>query len=479
MIPHLKKCLFLLLSGLLFLQGAVVFGKASTCEAAASPYAKIVTPKTKTYIYIRKSKSTSSKKLGKFSHGCGGTILSTSGSWLKIKSGSITGYVKKSSVLSGNALEKYAKENNFPKKVTINVRSLNVREKARKTSDVVTGVKKGETYTVLSETKLWAKIKADGSTGYVLKEYTTLSYKLKNAAKVTSATTSSGTSTSLSSSSALYNKTALCTADKLRIRKTASTSARIIGYMNKKTAATILSKGKEWTKIQSGTIIGYIKNDYYVSGSRVPSQAKKAGLQQNVTLNANMNVRASQSTSSKRIGGASKGSSYLLKKEYKEWASIYYGSKTGYLKKEYLTFGFNFEKATSAGDDSDSSSSSGNATGDKIVSYALQFKGNPYVYGGTSLTEGCDCSGFTMSIYKHFGYEIPRVSRDQAGAGKEVSLDSLQKGDLIFYTNDSGTINHVALYIGDCKVIHASNEKVGIIVSNHTYRTPVKAVRII
>ena len=191
MIPHLKKCLFLLLSGLLFLQGAVVFGKASTCEAAASPYAKIVTPKTKTYIYIRKSKSTSSKKLGKFSHGCGGTILSTSGSWLKIKSGSITGYVKKTSVLSGSALEKYAKENDFPKKATINVRSLNVREKASKTSDVVTGVKKGKTYTVLSETKLWAKIKANGSTGYVLKEYTTLSYKLKNASKVTSATTSS------------------------------------------------------------------------------------------------------------------------------------------------------------------------------------------------------------------------------------------------------------------------------------------------
>ena len=132
--------------------------------------------------------------------------------------------------------------------------------------------------------------------------------------------------------------------------------------------------------------------------------------------------------------------------------------------------------------DSDSSddtaySGSSNVSGSDIVEYALKFLGNPYVYGGTSLTEGCDCSGFTQSVFKHFGISIPRVSRDQANSGTSVSLSSIQAGDLIFYANSSGTINHVGIYMGNGRIINASNEKVGITTYTYTYRTPVKAVR--
>ena len=106
---------------------------------------------------------------------------------------------------------------------------------------------------------------------------------------------------------------------------------------------------------------------------------------------------------------------------------------------------------------------------------AKQFLGNPYVYGGTSLTNGADCSGFTMRIFEHFGVTTGRTSRDQAANGKEISLDQIQPGDLLFYASGK-TINHVALYIGDGKIIHASTSKTGIIISTAYYRTPAKAV---
>ena len=115
---------------------------------------------------------------------------------------------------------------------------------------------------------------------------------------------------------------------------------------------------------------------------------------------------------------------------------------------------------------------------DDMVSYALQFVGNPYVYGGTSLTNGTDCSGFTMGIYKNFGMSISRTSREQATNGKSIRSSELKKGDLVFYAS-GGRINHVAMYIGNGKIVHASNSRTGIIVSNMNYRTPYKYVSII
>ena len=108
-----------------------------------------------------------------------------------------------------------------------------------------------------------------------------------------------------------------------------------------------------------------------------------------------------------------------------------------------------------------------------IVAYAKQFLGGKYVYGGTSLTDGVDCSGFVMRVYEYFGYSIGRTSRDQAAKGRSISSSELQPGDLIFYASD-GTINHVSMYIGNGEVIHASNSTNGIIISKYNYRTPCK-----
>ena len=122
--------------------------------------------------------------------------------------------------------------------------------------------------------------------------------------------------------------------------------------------------------------------------------------------------------------------------------------------------------------------SSGSSTGEAVASYATQFVGNPYVYGGASLTGGADCSGFTMAVYANFGVSLPHNAAAQSGCGTPVSLSDLQPGDLLFYDNGGG-IGHVALYIGGGSVVHASNPETGIKISAYNYRSPVAAVRLV
>lgn len=116
-------------------------------------------------------------------------------------------------------------------------------------------------------------------------------------------------------------------------------------------------------------------------------------------------------------------------------------------------------------------STGGSGVGASIASYAVQFVGNPYVKGGTSLTNGADCSGFTWAVHQHFGISIPRVSREQAGGGKSVSVSQVQPGDILYYGD------HVGIYIGNGQIVHASGVKTGIKISSYTYRTPICARR--
>lgn len=121
----------------------------------------------------------------------------------------------------------------------------------------------------------------------------------------------------------------------------------------------------------------------------------------------------------------------------------------------------------------DTSIDSGTAS--SVVNYALQFVGNPYVYGGNSLTNGTDCSGFTMLVFAHFGINLPRVARDQISAGRSVSVDSMQPGDLVLH-GYNGSVSHAALYIGNGQVVHALNSNTGIVVTS-AYIMPIVSVR--
>ena len=119
---------------------------------------------------------------------------------------------------------------------------------------------------------------------------------------------------------------------------------------------------------------------------------------------------------------------------------------------------------------------SDSSVGQEIANYAVQFVGNPYVYGGTSLTNGADCSGFTQSVMANFGIYIARTAADQAYGGTSVSISDIQPGDLLFYS-DGGGISHVALYIGGGQIVHAATESQGIIISSYNYDSPVCAAR--
>ena len=154
---------------------------------------------------------------------------------------------------------------------------------------------------------------------------------------------------------------------------------------------------------------------------------------------------------------------------------------TGSVEYEYDEYGNVIDTANTVTDYSDYSSDSGSSgssssggSGSSVVDYATQFVGNPYVWGGTSLTDGADCSGFVQSVYANFGVSLPRTSYEQQTAGTEVSYADAQPGDLICYGG------HVAIYMGDGKIVHASNSRDGIKISNDaTYRTILSVRRLV
>ena len=135
-----------------------------------------------------------------------------------------------------------------------------------------------------------------------------------------------------------------------------------------------------------------------------------------------------------------------------------------------------YDNGNTGTDTTTDSSASDSSLGQQIADYAVQFVGNPYVYGGTSLTNGTDCSGFTMSVMTNFGIGLARTAADQSYGGTSVAISDIMPGDLLFYSDGSG-ISHVALYIGGGQIVHAATESQGIIISNYNYDTPVCAAR--
>lgn len=316
----------------------------------------------------------------------------------------------------------------------------------------------------------------------------------------------------------------------LNIRKKGSINAKIVGKMKKGNIATVLKKGSEWSKVRSGNVTGYVKNQYLVFGDEIENFAKQNVKKVAKIQTETLRVRKKASTNSKIVTLVSEDDKLKVKKQTDDWAKVKVDGQTGYVSKDYAKVTYSFGKAksmkqiqaeqeakkraeeaarnkpvstTSSSHTSNTGTTSGSttgstqttkkasvsvssngssATGSRIVSYAQQFVGNPYRYGGNSLTSGIDCSGFTQQIMAKFGYSISRTSSSQSGDGRAVSTSNLRAGDLVFY-GDGGSIDHVALYIGGGQVVHASNSapypRGGIKISNVNYRTPICARRII
>ncbi|PXV86696.1 cell wall-associated NlpC family hydrolase [Lachnotalea glycerini] len=304
----------------------------------------------------------------------------------------------------------------------------------------------------------------------------------------------------------------------VNMRSEPNEESEILGKIYNNSAATILETDGDWYLVKSGSVTGYIKAEYFITGDEAEALAKEVGTRIAKVNTTTLKVRDDASLDATVQTLVPIDEEMEVLEELDGWVKVKIDSDVvGFVSSDYVDLRTDFveaesieeekarlekeeaerkaaEEAARAADEAakkkaqaqskSSSKSSSQTSGSTqavsgsrqaIVSYALQFVGNPYVYGGTSLTNGTDCSGFTQSVFGDNGISISRTSRDQGAGGREVALSDIQPGDLLFYSNGS-SINHVALYIGNGQVVHASTEKTGIKISNAFYRTPCKAV---
>lgn len=259
----------------------------------------------------------------------------------------------------------------------------------------------------------------------------------------------------------------------LNVRTEAAEGSKMAGKMPKNAGCEILEALDGWYKIQSGEVSGYVKAEYLLTGDAAVAKAQELLTETATAKTSNLNVRKEPNTESSVIIQIGEGEKLEVLEKLDGWVKVSVDSEDGYVSSDYVAVGMELPTAVTLKELYYGNGVS--QTRIDIVEYAKQFLGNPYVWGGTSLTKGTDCSGFTMSIYKHFGISLPHSSRAQAGYGTKVSLSEAKPGDLVFYSS-GGSINHVAMYIGNGQVIHASTKKTGIKISNVSYRS-VKTVR--
>lgn len=269
----------------------------------------------------------------------------------------------------------------------------------------------------------------------------------------------------------------------LNIREKASDKSKVVGMLPKNGGCYIYSVDQNgWAKIKSGEITGFVVSSYLITGNDVTALAKKVGAKIATVTATTVRVREKKDTKSGTIALVPKGEELeVLSDSNSKWVYVQIDSDKGYIAKDYVEVKYQLAKATAIGEEAiqtSGSASSDHSLRSQMVSYAKKFLGGKYVYGGTSLTTGIDCSAFMMRIYEHFGYSISRTSRSQSEEGSTIKLKNIMPGDLVFYDKD-GTIAHVAMYIGNGKIIHASNRVSGIKISNMYYKLPCKAVRIL
>ena len=325
----------------------------------------------------------------------------------------------------------------------------------------------------------------------------------------------------------------------LNIRSEASEDSEVVGKFYNGNVGTVVEKGDEWSVVSSGNAYGYVKNDYLLFGTDAEQYIESNCDQVAKVTAETLNVRADESTDSEVVTQSDADASLAVLGQDNGWVKVAVSDdQVGYVSSDYVYLDYVYETAVTVEEEQaalaaqeqeeaaaqeaeeqtteaattqtteapkkespkkestkketvdstdvvvkDQSTStetvkqdsSTSASGQAVADYAVQFVGNPYVYGGTSLTKGADCSGFVQSVYKHFGYSLSRTAASQAGDGKKVSVDSLQPGDLLFYHG----YGHVAIYIGGGQVVHASNKATGIKISSYDYSPIDKAVRII
>ena len=329
-----------------------------------------------------------------------------------------------------------------------------------------------------------------------------------------SANNSADTASSQKNASEGSTLVASTASDFVYIRKEASQDSEILGKLYSNSVGEILAEADEngWIKIKSGDVTGYVKKDYVAEGSKAQEIADNVSKKQATVTTTTLRVRAAADPESDVISLIGKGEQLDIIKEENGWYKVNTADGEGYISADFADVEQIYPEAVSieterkeqeekeakekaekeakqkstsqkssasgstkssgsTASSKSSGSTSGSSQGQAVVNYAMQFIGNPYVWGGSSLTNGTDCSGFTMSVYSHFGVSLPHYDGAQRSCGTAVlSLAEAQPGDLICY------YGHVGIYIGNGQIVHASNPRTGITTGSATYRQ-IAAIR--
>ena len=260
----------------------------------------------------------------------------------------------------------------------------------------------------------------------------------------------------------------------LNIRQEASTDSEVIGILTNHNACELLEDAGEWYKVTSGKVTGYVNKQYLVTGDEAESIAEQE-IKTVATVNTEtLNVRAEKSTEAAVLSQVGNSEAFTVNSVADGWVEISVDDSVGYISQDYVTLAQALPTAKTI-----EQVKYGDGVSDvraSVVSYALQFVGNRYVWGGTSLENGIDCSGFTMRILGKYGVSLPHSSKAQPSCGTKISASDAKPGDLFFYGSGS-SISHVAIYIGNGQIVHASNKRDGIKVSNAYYRNPICVAR--
>ena len=272
-----------------------------------------------------------------------------------------------------------------------------------------------------------------------------------------------------------YDELGIATVEEgnLNVREKATTSSKVVGKMYNNAACEIIGEEGDWYHIISGEVEGYVSKKFIITGIKAKLLGMEIAYERAVVQEDGLNVRTEPSEQAKILTKVAKGEELEVVEELDGWVKCKLNTDEVYVSADYVEVVDGLNTAITI-----TQFKYGMDVSDvrvDLCEYALEFVGNPYVWGGTSLTKGADCSGFVLSIYKNYGIELPHYSKSQSNYGTEINYKDAQPGDLLFYGSSKSTISHVAIYLGDGQIVHANDEKTGIIVSNAYYRTPVKA----